>query len=162
MSDTIFTFSPKFHTCRGLRQEQVTAGLRELYFTFCIDFCLLSDRILKVGVAGEWEKSDRSSPYHSQVNGGIRPSTFSVHSSVHTHRANTTKLLGLSPRVNYTDRATAACRRSYYQLLWTECASHVNFQCIYFLLKMVVRPKHVADNLNKIVNKEYLFFCPSM
>jgi hypothetical protein len=31
-------------------------------------------------------------------------------------------------------------------------ANHVNFQCIYFLLKMVVRPKHVADNLNKIVN----------
>jgi uncharacterized protein YktA (UPF0223 family) len=30
--------------------------------------------------------------------------------------------------------------------------SHVNFLCTYFRLKMVVRPKHVADNLNKIVN----------
>jgi hypothetical protein len=29
---------------------------------------------------------------------------------------------------------------------------HVNFRCIYFCLKMVVRPKHVEDNLNKIVN----------
>jgi hypothetical protein len=28
-----------------------------------------------------------------------------------------TKLHGLSPRANYTDRATAACRRSYCQLL---------------------------------------------
>jgi hypothetical protein len=28
----------------------------------------------------------------------------------------TTKLHGLSPRVNYTDRATAACRRSDCQL----------------------------------------------
>jgi hypothetical protein len=28
----------------------------------------------------------------------------------------------------------------------------VNFQWIYFLLKMVVRPKHVADNLNDILN----------
>jgi hypothetical protein len=28
---------------------------------------------------------------------------------------------------------------------------HVNFRCIYFRLKMVVRPKHVANNLNKIV-----------
>jgi hypothetical protein len=26
------------------------------------------------------------------------------------------------------------------------------FRCIYFHLKVVVRPKHVADNLNKIVN----------
>jgi hypothetical protein len=32
-----------------------------------------------------------------------------------------------------------------------ETASHVNFQCIYFHLKMVVRPKHVVDNLNEIV-----------
>jgi hypothetical protein len=30
--------------------------------------------------------------------------------------------------------------------------SHVNFRCIYFRLKIVVRPKYVADNLNKIVN----------
>jgi hypothetical protein len=28
----------------------------------------------------------------------------------------------------------------------------LNFRCIYFRVKMVVRPKHVADNLNKIVN----------
>jgi hypothetical protein len=31
-----------------------------------------------------------------------------------------TKLHGLSPRPNYTDRATAACRRSDYQLLRIE------------------------------------------
>jgi hypothetical protein len=34
-----------------------------------------------------------------------------------------TKLHGLSPRANYTDRATAACRRSNYQLLWIEGAT---------------------------------------
>jgi hypothetical protein len=30
---------------------------------------------------------------------------------------------GLSPRANYTDRATAACRRSDCQLLWRKCAT---------------------------------------
>jgi hypothetical protein len=34
-----------------------------------------------------------------------------------------TKLHGLSPRANYTDRATAACRRSDCQLLWIEGAT---------------------------------------
>jgi hypothetical protein len=29
--------------------------------------------------------------------------------------------------------------------------SHANFHCIYFRLKVVVRPKHVTDNLNKIL-----------
>jgi hypothetical protein len=33
------------------------------------------------------------------------------------------KLHGLSPRANYTDRATAACRRSNCQLLWIEGAT---------------------------------------
>jgi hypothetical protein len=28
------------------------------------------------------------------------------------------KLLGLSPRANHTDRATAGCQRSYFQRLW--------------------------------------------
>jgi hypothetical protein len=30
--------------------------------------------------------------------------------------------------------------------------TYVNFRCIYFHLKMVVRAKYVADNLNKIIN----------
>jgi hypothetical protein len=34
-----------------------------------------------------------------------------------------TKLHGLSPRANYTDRATAACRRSDRQLLRIESAT---------------------------------------
>jgi hypothetical protein len=33
------------------------------------------------------------------------------------------KLHGLSPRANYTDRATAACRRSDCQLPWIEGAT---------------------------------------
>jgi hypothetical protein len=33
------------------------------------------------------------------------------------------KLHGLSPRANYTDRATAACRRNDCQLLWIEGAT---------------------------------------
>jgi hypothetical protein len=36
-----------------------------------------------------------------------------------------TKLHGLSPRANYTDRATAACRRSDCQLLRIEGGCHV-------------------------------------
>jgi hypothetical protein len=34
-----------------------------------------------------------------------------------------TKLHGLSPRANYADQATAACRRSDCQLLWIEGAT---------------------------------------
>jgi hypothetical protein len=34
-----------------------------------------------------------------------------------------TKLHGLSPRANYTDRATAACRRSDFQLVRIEGAT---------------------------------------
>jgi hypothetical protein len=34
-----------------------------------------------------------------------------------------TKLHGLSPRANYTDRATAASRRSGCQLLWIKGAT---------------------------------------
>jgi hypothetical protein len=33
------------------------------------------------------------------------------------------KLHGLSPQANYTDRATAACWRSWCQLLWIEGAT---------------------------------------
>jgi hypothetical protein len=48
-----------------------------------------------------------------------------VLSSIKTNKQN--KLHGLSPRANYTDRATAACPRSDCQLLrikgatWSEC-----------------------------------------
>jgi hypothetical protein len=35
----------------------------------------------------------------------------------------TKKLHGLSPRANYTDRATAACRGGDCQLLWIEVVS---------------------------------------
>jgi hypothetical protein len=34
-----------------------------------------------------------------------------------------TKLHGLSPRANYTNRATAACQRSDCQILWVEGAT---------------------------------------
>jgi hypothetical protein len=36
---------------------------------------------------------------------------------LHSSKQKQNKLHGLSPRANYTDRATAACRRSYCQLL---------------------------------------------
>jgi hypothetical protein len=39
------------------------------------------------------------------------------------NKTKLTKLHGLSPRVNYTDRATAACRRSDCQLLQIEGAT---------------------------------------
>jgi hypothetical protein len=41
----------------------------------------------------------------------------------HTHTHTKTKLHGLSPRANYTDRATAACRRSDCQLVRIEDAT---------------------------------------
>jgi hypothetical protein len=37
--------------------------------------------------------------------------------TLHNAKTNKNKLHGLSPRANYTDRATAACRRSDCQLL---------------------------------------------
>jgi hypothetical protein len=38
-------------------------------------------------------------------------------------KSNKNKLRGLSPRANYTDRTTAVCRRTYYQLLRIESAT---------------------------------------
>jgi hypothetical protein len=38
-----------------------------------------------------------------------------------SHQKKTNKLHGLSPRANYTDRATAACRRSDCQLADKGC-----------------------------------------
>jgi hypothetical protein len=40
-----------------------------------------------------------------------------------TKKKTETKLHGPSPRANYTDRATAACRRSDYQLVRIEGAT---------------------------------------
>jgi hypothetical protein len=40
-----------------------------------------------------------------------------THTHTHTHTYIYIKLHGLSPRANYTDRATAGCRRSDCQLL---------------------------------------------
>jgi hypothetical protein len=45
---------------------------------------------------------------------------FSYSSARSANVLNLTKLHGLSPRANYTDRATAACRRSDCQLLRIE------------------------------------------
>jgi hypothetical protein len=38
-----------------------------------------------------------------------------------------------------------------YTDVYIVCVYNV-YRCIYFRLKMVVRPKHVADNLNRTVN----------
>jgi hypothetical protein len=53
---------------------------------------------------------------------------FPLAGLLHTQKKNCIlnvkkKLLGLSPRANYTDRATAACRRSDCQLLRIEGAT---------------------------------------
>jgi hypothetical protein len=53
-----------------------------------------------------------------------------VFESRNADKLKKTKLHGLSPRANYTDRATAACRRSDCQLLRIEGAdklSYLNF-----------------------------------
>jgi hypothetical protein len=44
-------------------------------------------------------------------------------SNISWFKTNKTKLHGLNPRTNYTDRATAACRRSDCQLLWIKGAT---------------------------------------
>jgi hypothetical protein len=51
-----------------------------------------------------------------------------------------TKLRGLSPRANYTERATAACWRSLYQLLPGSkkyAFRLVSWSAYYYILKMV-------------------------
>jgi hypothetical protein len=50
------------------------------------------------------------------------------------------KLRGLSPRANYTDRTTAACRRSYCQLFLKESAAWSEWR-IPMAVKSVSRPK---------------------
>jgi hypothetical protein len=40
---------------------------------------------------------------------------------------------------------------SYDHLQAEIYTSEIKMTCIYFRLKMIVRPKHLADNLNKIV-----------
>jgi hypothetical protein len=53
-------------------------------------------------------------PKRDEVEGGLR----GLHNEeLHNLYSSKTKLHGLSPRANYTDRATAACRRSDCQLL---------------------------------------------
>jgi hypothetical protein len=50
------------------------------------------------------------------------------------------------------DEVTGEWRKLHNEELQPAVASHVNFRCIYFPLKMVVGPKHVEDNFSKIVN----------
>jgi hypothetical protein len=55
---------------------------------------------------------------------GLYSFIFSSHTKkAHSRLKTKTKLHGLSRRANYTDRATAACRRSDCQLLRIECAT---------------------------------------
>jgi hypothetical protein len=49
---------------------------------------------------------------------------FKVEPNIY-QKQQTNKLRGLSPRANYTDRETAACRRSYCQLLRMEGATGI-------------------------------------
>jgi hypothetical protein len=51
---------------------------------------------------------------------GPQGDTFRCHGG---HRKKRKKLHGLNPRANYTDRATAACRRGECQLLCIEGAT---------------------------------------
>jgi hypothetical protein len=64
--------------------------------------------------------------YHSQWNARITEGStvllekFTIVQSLKKY----TKLRGLSPRADYTDRATAACRRSYCRFLRIEVPNH--------------------------------------
>jgi hypothetical protein len=48
---------------------------------------------------------------------------FDIKLEAYLKQQNKNKLHGLSPQANYTDRATAACRRSDCQLLWIKGAT---------------------------------------
>jgi hypothetical protein len=48
--------------------------------------------------------------------GNFDTQNFKCGKVYYTNSIKKTKLHGLSPRANYTDKATAACRRSDYQL----------------------------------------------
>jgi hypothetical protein len=59
----------------------------------------------------------------SYLNVGALAKTSLQASDPATKKIQTNKLHGLSPRANYTDRATAVCRRSDCQLLRIEGAT---------------------------------------
>jgi hypothetical protein len=63
---------------------------------------------------GKGDKIGKSKTVHY-----IYPTLYTSYISYTT----TNKLHGLSPRTNYTDRATAACRRSDCQLLRIKCTT---------------------------------------
>jgi hypothetical protein len=59
----------------------------------------------------------RSSASSAKIkNSGIPPHSPIVHDYIYHKSILNNKLCGFRPRANYTDRATAACRRSYCQL----------------------------------------------
>jgi hypothetical protein len=53
----------------------------------------------------------------------LSPHAGNCHVTIMKKTKTKTKLHGLSPRVNYTDRATAACQRNDCQLLRIEGAT---------------------------------------
>jgi hypothetical protein len=72
--------------------------------------------------------------------------TMSAKSAARHHTESASSIRPLNQVQGFPSNATL------FQQLFTILFSHVNFRCIYFHLKMVVRPKHVADNFSKIVS----------
>jgi hypothetical protein len=77
---------------------------------------------------GAWRSSNTLASSSSVMFGGVLKKcriwtwTHHFHITLHTKK-QTNKLHGLRPRVNYTDRATAACRRNDCQLVRIEGAT---------------------------------------
>jgi hypothetical protein len=72
-----------------------------------------------------------------------------------------TKLRGLSPRANYTDRATTACRRSLCQLLRIEGATWSAWQIPTAVFSVFWTGRYV-DNKYKVAGEINGFPCASM
>jgi hypothetical protein len=97
------------------------------FFTLKMEVIRFSEMLVHIGLHGAISQKMIIFIYCSVLFCSHAPQTFRTEYSRHSAFKGSTKLKtklhGLSPRANYTDRATAACRRSDCQLLRIEGAT---------------------------------------
>jgi hypothetical protein len=102
-------------------QRQFKSSLKPGQSSFCLDLNVVNIRDNK-NEAGSFISSSIHTHRYREMQHLFPPFTH-THTMEFNHcrgKKKTNKLHGPSPRANYTDRATAACRRSDCQLLWIE------------------------------------------